>query len=462
MHGMSLPRLPSTLRGAIAATLTAIVTSGGWQPAESAADGPPHVIVISVDGLKPETYTTKSGGPEVPTLRRLAAEGAFARGMVGVFPSVTYPSHTAMITGVPPAVHGIFNNRILDPGDTSNAGWYWYARDIAVPTLPGVVRARGLRAAAVYWPVTVGLDVDFLVPEFGRSRHRESLSLLGALSKPATLLDDVEATNGTPLPWPLTDAARSEIAAWIIRVHRPHLLLLHIFETDDAQHEHGPGSPEATTAIAGADRNVAKVIAAVQDAGLRDRTNIVIVSDHGFLPVRQQLHVNAAFKQEGWFDVDATGRITAWKVYFQPSGGSGFVFLENPRDTAMLTRVKAVLDKVAADPANGVERVLTGEDLRTLGADPRASFAVDMREGFYTGAGHDRLLTPATSKGGHGFLPSRADLHASLILSGPQVPKVGDLGIVRMTQLGPTIASWFGVGLSPKADAPLTFVQSSK
>jgi arylsulfatase A-like enzyme len=411
-------------------------------------------VVISIDGLPPGTYTTP-GGPAVPTLRRLAAEGAYASGVVGVFPSVTYPSHTAMMTGLRPHRHGIYNNRILDPEDRSNAGWYWYARGVKAPTLPGAVRARGLRAAAVSWPVTVGADLDFLVPEFARSEHPETLTLLSALSKPSTLLDDVEAARGEPLPWPLSDRERTEMAAWIIRIHRPHLLLLHIFDTDSAQHDHGPGSPQAIEAIEAADRYVARVLEAIDAAGLRARTNVVVVSDHGFLPVTERLQLNARFKQEGWIETDARGRITRWDVYFQASGGSGFIFLEDPANTDLRAKVRAVVEAVAADPANGVQQVLLEEDLRELGADPRASFAVDMRAGFYTGYGHDALLAPTPSKGGHGFHPERSELHASLIMAGPQVPPAGDLGVVRMTQLAPTLASWFGVGLAPDADVPL-------
>jgi len=67
---------------------------------------------------------------------------------------------------VPPAAHGIYNNRLLDPENRSFGAWYWYARDIEVPTLLDVVHARGLVAAAVSWPVTVGLDIDYLVPEY--------------------------------------------------------------------------------------------------------------------------------------------------------------------------------------------------------------------------------------------------------------------------------------------------------
>jgi len=419
---------------------------------ESAA--PRHVVMISIDGLKPSTYTT-DGPSKVPTLRRLAREGAFADGVTGVTPTVTYPSHTTLITGVLPAVHGIYNNRILDPEETSNASWYWYAREIQAPTLPGVVKARGLTTAAINWPVTVGADIDYLMPEFaGVTRHPEWLELLRALSKPQRLLDTYEG-QGHTLSWPQTDMDRASIAAWTIRTYKPALTLLHIFETDEAQHTYGPGSPQALEAIEEADRHVEIVARAVADAGIQDSTDIVVVSDHGFLPLQKQLQPNAAFKRDGLLNVDARGKITRWDAYFYGAGGSGFVILSRPDDAALRDRVGALLQRLAADPANGILTVWTRDDLRKMGAEPRASFGIDMRDGFYSSAGHDALVVNAANKGGHGFAPTRPDLRASLVMRGPDVPKVGSLGVVRMTQIGPTIASWFDVALSPHADSPI-------
>jgi len=93
--------------------------------------------------------------------------------------------------------------------------------------------------------------------------------------------------------------------------------------------------------------------------------------------------------------------------------------------------------------------------LRRMGAEPRASFGIDMKDGFYTGGGHDSLVKKAAAKGGHGYSPDRPALYASLIMSGPDVGAPGSLGVVRMTRIGPTVASWFGLALSPQADAPL-------
>jgi hypothetical protein len=79
-----------------------------------------------------------------------------------------------------------------------------------------------------------------------------------------------------------------------------------------------------------------------------------------------------------------------------------------------------------------------------------------MRNGFYSGSGHAVLIEASTSRGGHGFDPERPEMHASLILHGGPFGGRGDLGVVRMTQIAPTLATFLGVRLSDEADAPLS------
>jgi hypothetical protein len=107
------------------------------------------------------------------------------------------------------------------------------------------------------------------------------------------------------------------------------------------------------------------------------------------------------------------------------------------------------------NPANGIREVWTRADLDARGAQPEAAFGLDVEDGFYTGAGTDVLVKPSTSKGGHGFAPDRPALHASLILTGPSIQRRGSLGVVRMTQVAPTLARILGVSLSPAAGKPL-------
>jgi predicted AlkP superfamily pyrophosphatase or phosphodiesterase len=127
-----------------------------------------HVIVISIDGMMPEVYTNPDRlGLRIPNLREMAQAGYASQGATGVFPTVTYPSHTSMMTGVAPAVHGILANTPLDPFDKNRGGWYYYTEQIRVPTLWQVVKQAGGTTAAIGWPVTVGANFDINIPETG-------------------------------------------------------------------------------------------------------------------------------------------------------------------------------------------------------------------------------------------------------------------------------------------------------
>ena len=432
--------------------LAGAVLAAALLPLAAAQDGDARVLLISIDGLMPSTYTSAERTRLVPNLSRLADGGAYADGVIGVLPTVTYPSHTTLITGVVPARHGIYDNRILDPENRSSAAWYWYARGIKVPTLPMAARARGLRAAGVYWPVTVGMDLDYLVPEFARSRHPESLALLRALSTPRTLVESIEHTRQRPFDWPLTDRDRTDMATFLVRTVDPHVLLLHLIDLDTAQHEHGPGSTQAAETLARIDGYVGEIVEAVRGAGRADRTHIVVVSDHGFLPVTNQVQPNAAFKREGLLRVNDRGEIVSWDAYFHSSGGAGFVYL---RDPALRPRVHEILRRLQQDKANGIRELWTAEELKARGAHPEAAFGFDVVDGFYTSTAHDVVVKPSTSRGGHGFAPDRSALHASFIIAGPAVGKRGSLGLIRMTSIAPTLARILGVSLAPPDSPPL-------
>jgi predicted AlkP superfamily pyrophosphatase or phosphodiesterase len=421
-------------------------------PLDAAPDAP-RVLLISIDGLMPSSYTDPALAARTPTLRRLMQGGAWADGVVGVTPTVTYPSHTTLITGVEPARHGIYDNRILDPENRSNGAWYWYARAIQVQTLPGVLRARGLTAAGVTWPVSVGMDLDYSAPEFpGTSRHPEGVQLLRALSTPRSLFDAAEHARGRPFGWPQTDRDRTDLTSFILRTYAPNLTMLHLIELDSAQHTYGPGSPEALDAMARMDGFVGELVDAARQAPGGERTTIAVVSDHGFLPLTTQLQPNAALKEAGLLDVSAAGAVTGWRAWFHSSGGSGYVYV---KDAADRPRVAALLETLRQDPANGIRAVWTTEDLAKAGGHPDAQFGLDMADGFYTANAHDTLRKPSTSKGGHGFSPDRPALHASLILAGPAVTRRGSLGIVRLTQIAPTLAGIFGVTLDARAAPPI-------
>ena len=418
---------------------------------------PRRVVLISIDGLMPATYTRPDAlGLAVPNLRKLVATGAFASGVVGVMPSVTYPSHTTLITGVPPSVHGIVSNTYPDPEGKSNDAWRWYARQVRVPSLPTAARAAGRRVGVVSWPVSVGLSADYLFPEFWRwgsidSLTASDLELLRSLSTPG-LFDVIEVARRAPITAPLTDAQRVDVALAILRTWRPEVLMLHLLDVDHEQHEYGPGSPEARAAIERSDTHLGRLLEAIQALGIADHTLVAVVSDHGFQTAERAIRINTLLVDAGLIELDAKGAIQSWKAYFQSHGGSAALYLADPKDDATRRTVRALLAAKLTEPGSGLREVIDGERLALLGGDPEAELFVDAADGFtISRTPSSPWFVPPVDRGYHGFAPDRPALHASLILSAPQLQKRGDLGVVPMTRIAGTLAAYLGIEISSQA-----------
>src|SRR5207253_1138320 len=117
------------------------------------------VLVISIDGMDQRYLSEREKlGLKIPNLNRLIRDGQWSSGVVGVVPTVTWPSHTTMITGLDPTEHGILNNR-----RPSNEGgeYYWSVDLLKTTTLLDAAHAAGLKTATITWPVTVDAASDF-------------------------------------------------------------------------------------------------------------------------------------------------------------------------------------------------------------------------------------------------------------------------------------------------------------
>lgn len=149
------------MRPLAAVVLAIVVVLPSPVPAQDVAPAD-HVILISIDGLRPDFYLDRHW--PAPVLQRMAQQGAHARTVRGVFPSVTYPSHTTIVTGALPARHGIFYNTPFE-ADSQTGRWYWDYDAIRARTLWLAARDAGMTTASIFWPVTVGAPIDHNVPE---------------------------------------------------------------------------------------------------------------------------------------------------------------------------------------------------------------------------------------------------------------------------------------------------------
>ena len=121
------------------------------------------VVLISIDGFRPEFYQDKKF--DAPLLKKLASKGVSSQGMISIFPSVTYPNHTTLITGVNSEEHGIYSNKKFNWKTGPTTEWYWYEKDIKTKTLWDELKEKKKTTASIHWPVTAGAPIDYNVPE---------------------------------------------------------------------------------------------------------------------------------------------------------------------------------------------------------------------------------------------------------------------------------------------------------
>jgi len=430
------------------------------------------VLMISIDGMRPD-YVTRADEHHlrIPNLRQFVSGGTFASGVRGVYPTVTYPSHTTLVTGVWPAEHGIINNLIFDPEHRYDGGWYWYADQIRVPTLWDAAHAAGLRTASVSWPVTVDSKaIDYNLPEYWRGTltpdggSPEDRFMMDAVSRPDGELEKMEQRIGPYMKGNETtingDRIRTAFAVDILRRDHPDFMTVHLSSLDEEEHLHGPFSPAANADLEVLDGFIGELIAAAREANAD--TTVIIVSDHGFAPIHDAVNLFIPFLQAGLITPGkpAAGSplpgIQSWSAEPWMAGGMAAIMLHDPEDTVAREKVKQLLDKLAADPANGIDRVLTGAELGETGGFPGAAFLVTFRIGFYTGAATSGpLLTPTPGRGTHGYPPDDPEMYSSFFAMGPEVAKGRNLGLIDMRQIAPTIAGLLGVALPTAKEKPL-------
>lgn len=419
------------------------------------------LLMISVDGLKPEyVLDADARGLKVPFLRSMMRDGAYARGVKGVWPTITYPSHTTLLTGVSPAEHGIYNNLEFDPKNTYANAWYWYAQQIRVPTLWQAAHEAGLSTASVGWPVSVGaVAVDFLIPEYWRVARLTDVNpsdalLMAAVSRPADLLQKMQARLGPYMrgndPSPPGDEIKTRYALDILNTKKPKFMTIHLSSLDEQQHGHGPFSPEANQTLEVIDGELAQLFAAARanDA----KAVAVVVSDHGFVHITHKVNLMQPFIRAGL--IQSGG---AWKA--QPWSGSGMaaVMLRDPADVQTLMQVRDLLRSLQADPNNGIAEVLERDALLKRGAFPEASFLIVMKLGYYAlaDATSPQVSEIPGSLGSHGFSPDYPEMRASFFIEGPGIARHRDLGVIDMRQIAPTLAQILGVRLPAAVQPPL-------
>jgi predicted AlkP superfamily pyrophosphatase or phosphodiesterase len=434
--------------------------------ASAAADADRIVVMISVDGLAGFYFNDPKA--EMPTLRRLAREGARATMMRASTPTVTWPNHTTLVTGVSPARHGVVGNNYIDRRTRKTVTLIWdpvLDKDeiVKVPTLYDLAKAKGLTTASIRWPVTRNAKtIDWNSPDVGRDdlvRQFTTPALLEECKAAGYTLDD----NGGPddprgRTYTFHDDMWTHVFVKILHEHRPQLALLHVVDVDHSEHVDGPRSREAYEKIKAADDEVKEVWDELQK-DYPGKATLVVVSDHGFSPIGRAVLPNVVLKQAGLIEL-TDGKPSGGPVAWLSQGGAAFIYvLDDSRRAELIGKVREAFDGV-----EGVSKIIGLEDFADYGvADPKDDpHSPDLI--LFAGMGYSFGDTSASEipidvkperKGTHGHDPNLPDLHALFVAWGAGVRPGVELGAIDNRSVAPTLAQLLGIEMPNVEGKPL-------
>lgn len=411
-----------------------------------------YVVLVTIDGFRPDFYMDPSWA--TPNLRKMKDSGVCARGVNSVFPSVTYPNHTTIITGVPPAKHGVYYNAPFEPNGASGQ-WYFSYDSIKVPTLFDAVRKAGKKSANVIWPVSVGSPIDYNIPDIWSPKSKtDRREITGANTTPATLWKEIqekatgtlEAADFNMIGHELImDENVARMGAYIIKTYKPVFTTLHLACTDHYEHEQGREGHLVRKAVAGADRGLGTIIEALERAGIMDSTVIIVTGDHGFLDIKTSFQPNVLLAQQGLIkDIKKDN----WKAQFHTSGGSAFLHLKDKSDIQTLNQVRQLLNNLPSEQKK-LFKIIERKQLDAIGADPNAALAITMLNNATVGGGTTGALVKPAKGGTHGYYPDFKEIQTGFVAYGPGLAKGAVINEMNLTDVAPIIAQLLGLEFTP-------------
>jgi predicted AlkP superfamily pyrophosphatase or phosphodiesterase len=400
------------------------------------------VVVISLDGFP--AYALKDPLLPVPTLRRLIAKGAYADSMRPINPTVTWPNHTAMVTGVNAIQHQVLFNGLLSVTDPRLPPKIepWRPKELMIhsPTVYDLAFQAGMITAQVDWVAIY--DAKTITWQFAEKPDPEGKVERELIAAGVVTKDQLGVFSDQNSAW--QDRIWTNAAVDILEKHAPNLLLVHFLTLDSTNHEFGPGSSASYTAMAFLDDRVKQILGAIEESGRASQTTVFIVSDHGFRSVQKEIRPNILLRQKGF--AKASGE----SVSVIPDGGVAMVYVTDPAQrTALPPRLRTLFQNL-----EGVDHVYDASQFASLGlptrgqSDQAPDLLLSAKQGYLFGdATTGNVISPSKDRGAHGYLSDDSSMQAIFIASGAGIKKGVRLPQIPTVDIAPTIAALLGLDM---------------
>lgn len=427
------------------------------------------LFVFSMDAMVHEDVAYME---QKPNFQKIMAKRAEVEKVCSVYPASTYPAHTTLMTGCYPGKHRVYSNFPLRTVSDGISHWPLYSKSVFAEDIFAAAKRAGCTTAAVYWPITgnnpnIDHEIneyffyyqDMDKPEEVFARQGADPVALQAVRENAHLLP---TTRGSAelMPTSVFDPFIMGCACSLIRNAQPDLLMIHNCYLDSTRHRYGAFGPQVKDALDALDNWLGDLIAAMEEAGVYEDTNFVLLSDHGQMDWQRNVRLNVLLQQGGFLDIAPDGTLYDWQAYAQSNGFSTTVHLVDNTNPVLYDKVYDYLLRLQSEGQYGIEKVYTKEELAKLyGQDGPYSFMAEGTEGTVFANGFTGPIvteqTPGKTQGKHGNRPEKGP-QPIFLAHGPAFREGAVLQNAKLVDVAPTLAAVLGQTM-PQADGrPMT------
>lgn len=418
---------------------------------------PKYTVIVSFDAVGSRDFNTLC---ELPNFKKFLENSAYCKEVSSIYPTLTYPAHTSIVTGKYPNRHGIVNNTMIQP-HRKKPDWFWKRKYVKGSTFYDEARKAGMKVAALLWPVTAGAKINYNIPEILPNRPWETQEMVSFLNGSALYEIELLKNFGhlrDGVKQPQLDNFVHQSLLHTLRKYKPNLTMVHFTDVDTNRHDFGVDAPEIKEAFLRHDIRLKEIIETLQETGMYDETAIIILGDHSQLSVNKVIYPNYLFKQKGLITLK-NNKIHTWRAFAHNCDGSCYIYLKDKNDLELKAQIKELLDGLKEKFPEGIEHIYTGEEAAAMGADENCIFMLEAYEGWYFLDEYDELTTevkmdsgkPHMMLGTHGFLPTKSGYNTFFAAKGVGIASSVEVEKMSLVDEGPTIASLLGLEL-PNTD----------
>ncbi len=372
---------------------------------------PKRVMIISFDAVGERDLAFMR---TLPHFAAFFEQAALCPKVDSVYPSITYPAHTSIVTGRMPKNHGIINNTKLQPG-RERADWVYQRKYIRGTTLYDEARKKGFRTAALLWPVVGRSKIDYYVPEVMVTRRWQTQILVNAINGPVGYQLDLNRRFGhlrDGIRQPALDNFIQASALYTIRKYNPDLFLLHLTDVDTNRHIYGVDHPKVKEALRRHDARLGEIMTALSETGNMDDTSVIILGDHYQKDVDKISFLNHALWKEGLLTIK-DGKLKDWQAIAKTCDGSCYLYLKDGKKAspALQKKVRELMERLLSEDNAGIGRIFSAGEAADRGADPSCFLMLEAKKGWYFLDGWEEPFQTVKEekgqkmRGNHGYLP---------------------------------------------------------